>query len=99
MFARWGGFVVRARWAMVVVAGATWGAGVFGSLASGGFHDQNTPSGKARAQVTALFGAQDPDVFVLYQSTTASVTDPAFRSAVTGALAAAQDRPEVSSIV
>ena len=105
MFARWGALVVRARWAMVVAAlvvvgiGATWGAGVFGSLASGGFLDQNTPSGKARAQVTAAFGAQDPDIFVLYSSTTESVTDPAFRNAVTGALTAARARPEVSSVV
>src|SRR5215470_17168647 len=105
MFARWGRLVVRARWAVVVagavlvVAGATWGTGVFGALASGGFLDTNTPSAHVRAQVTAAFGAQDSDAIVLYSSPTLSATDPAFRAAVTGALERARARPEVASIV
>src|SRR5262249_42676930 len=105
MFARWGRLVVRARWVVVaagvilVVAGATWGAGGFGALASGGFLDTNTPSGHVRAQLTAAFGAQDSDGIVLYTSPTMSATDPAFRSAVTSALDRASSRPEVATIV
>src|SRR5215467_1244336 len=104
MFARWGRLVVRARWAMVVagavlvVAGATWGTGVFGALASGGFLDTKTPSAHVRAQLTGAFGVQDSDALVLYSSPTLQATDPAFQSAVTGALDRAQQRVEVTSI-
>lgn len=105
MFARWGAFVVRARWAMMagaivlIAVGATWGAGVFSSLTSGGFVDDHSESAQVRARINATFGAQDADILVLYRSPSASVMDPAFRGAVTGALARAQARPEVSSVV
>src|SRR5690348_2166386 len=105
MFARWGRLVVSARWAVVVagavlvVAGATWGSGVFGALASGGFLDTHTPSAHVRAQLTAAFGAQDSDAIVLYSSPTLSATDPGFRAAVTSALDKARSRSEVASIV
>jgi RND superfamily putative drug exporter len=104
MFARWGGFVVRARWAIMagavalVAIGATWGAGVFGHLASGGFLDTTTKSGQARAQIDAAFGPQDADILVLYRSTM-PVTDPAVRGPVAAALAAARARPEVANVV
>ncbi len=105
MFARWGEFVVRARWAIMVAAlalvavGVVWGSGVFGSLASGGFLDTGSESGQTRAQITATFGPQDADVFVLYHSDSAQVSDPEFRDPVVAALAAARARPEVASIV
>jgi uncharacterized membrane protein YdfJ with MMPL/SSD domain len=105
MFARLGGFVARVRWCVLsaaivlVVLGATWGLGVFSRLASGGFLDLSTPSAKARAAITATFGARDPDIFVLYSSPAHAVTDPAFRAPVSAALAAAARRPEVASVV
>jgi RND superfamily putative drug exporter len=105
MFAGLGRFIVRARWGVVVAAvalvifGATWGAGVFADLAAGGFLDTGTPSGQARAHIESVFGAQDPDVLVVYTDPAATVDDPAFAAAVTGALAAAKSRPEVSSVV
>jgi RND superfamily putative drug exporter len=105
MFARWGGLVVRTRWTVLVAAvvlmgiAATWGAGVFAKLVTGGFLDRDTPSGQARAAINATFGAQDPDVFVLYSSSTLRVTDSAFRTAVEAALAAAARRPEVTSVI
>ena len=105
MFARLGGAVVRARWAIMVgalvlvVAGVTWGVGVFSHLASGGFLDENSPSAKVRAQIDATFGPQDADIFVLYQSKTVAVTDPSFRAPIVAALAAARSEPQVSSII
>lgn len=105
MFARWGAFVVRARWAVMigavalVVLGTTWGAGVFGSLSTGGFLDPNTESAQTRARINAAFGPQDADILVLYGSPTASVSQPSFRGAVTSTLAAARNRPEVAGIV
>src|SRR3954471_6271504 len=105
MFAGLGRFIVKARWSVVaaavalVVIGATWGAGVFSDLAAGGFLDTGTPSGQARAHIEQVFGAQDPDILVVYSDPTATVDDPAFAAAVTGALTAAKARPEVSSVV
>ena len=62
MFARLGRFVVTARWvvlaaaAVLVAVGATWGTGVFGSLSSGGFADQDSASAKVRQQVVQQLG-------------------------------------------
>src|SRR5258707_538903 len=88
MFAKLGAFVVRARWSMIAAAvavfiiGATWGAGVFSHLASGGFLDPDSSSAKVRGQLEATFGPQDADLFVLYTAP-AAVTDPAVQSAIT----------------
>ncbi len=105
MFARWGLAMVRARWAvlaaalLVVVLGATWGAGVFGALSTGGFNDANSESAKVRAQIIAELGPQDADVIALYSSATATVDDPGFRTAVTAALARVAARPEVAGVL
>jgi RND superfamily putative drug exporter len=105
MFARWGQFVVRARWAVLaaglalVVVGATWGTGVFGSLSAGGFTDRQTGSAQVRQQITRELGTQDSDIVALYSSADRTVDDPAFRAAVTGALSRLTGRPEVVSTV
>jgi trehalose monomycolate/heme transporter len=104
MFARLGRFVVTARWAVlaaaaaVVVVGATWGTGVFGSLSSGGFNDPASTSAKVRQQLVERLGPQDADVLVLYSSPTRTVDDPVFRTAVLGALTRAEQRPEVAQV-
>ncbi len=104
MFAALGAFVVRARWAVIaaavalIVVGATWGAGLFGHLASGGFLDQNSPSAQVRNQIDAAFGPQDADVFVLYTAKSGSISDPAARAAITATLTNARTLPQVSSI-
>ncbi|HEY2793580.1 MAG TPA: MMPL family transporter, partial [Micromonosporaceae bacterium] len=105
MFRRLGGFVVRARWAaiagalFVVAIGATWGSGVFGHLSSGGFLDPDSESAVVRAQIATTFGPQDADIFVLYSSPTADVTDPSFATPVKAALATAAKRSQVSRVV
>ncbi|GAA4701982.1 MMPL family transporter [Phytohabitans rumicis] len=104
MFAWWGKTVVRLRWvvlaaaAALVVVGATWGAGVFGTLSGGGFDDPASESSRARERITAELGSQDTDVLVLYSSPAATVDQPAFRDPVTTTLAALRQRPEVASV-
>lgn len=105
MFARWGRFVVRARWAVIVagavlaVVGAVWGAGVFNTLSNGGFGDPHSESAKAEAQINnTRLGDNSPDVIALYSSPTATVDDPAFRGPLTAALDRISHRPEVASL-
>ena len=81
MFARWGYFVVRARWLVLaaglglVVVGVTWGTGVFGSLSAGGFTDQHTMSAQVRSRITQELGTQDSDIVALYSSPDRTVDD------------------------
>ncbi len=104
MFARWGRFVVRARWAvltaatLLAVVGIVWGTGVFGRLSGGGFNDPDSESATVRGQLVQTFGPRDPDILALYSSPTATVTDPSFKAAVTAAVDRLRTRPEVTSI-
>jgi RND superfamily putative drug exporter len=105
MFAWWGKAVVRARWVVLaaglatVVLGVLWGTGVFGAMVGGGFNDPASESSKAAERVVAEVGRQDVDLLVLYSSDTATVDDPAFRSAVAGTLATVRQRAEVARVV
>jgi RND superfamily putative drug exporter len=84
----------RRRWvvalALVAIAFAgIWGTGVFGHLTGAGFDDPNSESSHAAALATKELGrTASPDIVVLYSSATATVDDPAFRTAVTGTLEA-----------
>jgi uncharacterized membrane protein YdfJ with MMPL/SSD domain len=103
MFGWWGRAVLKVRWWVVaaalalVVAGATWGAGVFGALTGGGYDDPDSESNRAAAAVAAL-GQRQPDLVVLWSSDTLTVQDPAFRSAVTDVVRTIRSRPEVRSV-
>ena len=103
MFRWWGGAVVRVRWWVVaasfalVVAGATWGAGVFGALTGGGYDDPDSESNRAAAAVAAL-GQRPPDLVVLWSSDTRTVDDPAFRASVAGAVRTIRSQPQVESV-
>lgn len=104
MFAWWGRAVVRLRWYVLVaglalvVAGATWGAGVFGALTAGGFEDRGSESSVALERITEELGDQDVDILVLYSSEAATVDEPGFREPVVAALAALRARPEVAGV-
>src|SRR5689334_21039657 len=104
MFAWWGRVVVRARWIVLalglvlVLVGATWGAGVFGAVSSGGFSDPHTRSNQVRDQITRELGPQNTDVIALYSSPDRTVDDPAFQAAVTTALGRVANHPGVSSV-
>jgi RND superfamily putative drug exporter len=95
VFEAWGRFIFRRRRlvllaAVIAVAGAAvWGTGVFGSLQSGGgFTAPGSESQQASDIAAKAFGRDTADVVVLYRSATLTVADPAYRQAVTGALAA-----------
>ncbi|GLH96217.1 MMPL family transporter [Phytohabitans aurantiacus] len=104
MFAWWGKAVVRFRWvvlaaaAVLVIVGATWGAGVFGTLTGGGFDDPASESSRARERITAELGSQDIDILVLYSSDTTTVDQPAFREAVTTTLGQLRRHSDVASV-
>jgi uncharacterized membrane protein YdfJ with MMPL/SSD domain len=103
MFGWWGTAVVRLRWWVVaaglavVVAGATWGAGVFGALSGGGYDDPDSESNRAAA-VAERLGRGEPDLVVLWSSDTLAATDAGFRDAVTGTVATLRARPEVAQV-
>jgi trehalose monomycolate/heme transporter len=95
MFERWGRVVYRRRRLVLVIAligvsfAAVWGTGVFGKLqSSGGFTPPNSQSQQSSNLAAAAFGRDAGDVVVLYSSPTLSVRSPAYRAAVTHALAA-----------
>ena len=100
MFGWWGRTVIAVRWWIVaaalalVVAGATWGSGVFGSLTGGGYDDPQSESNRTAAAVAAQFGRIDPDLVVLWSSDTATVDAPVFRTAVD----LLRRQPEVASV-
>jgi RND superfamily putative drug exporter len=104
MFGWWGRTVINVRWWVVavalalVVAGATWGAGVFGSLTGGGYDDPNSESNRAADRITAALGQRNPDLLVLWSSDSVTAEDPSFRSAVTAAVATIRQQPQVASV-
>lgn len=104
MFRWWGSAVVRLRWWVVaaalalVVAGATWGAGVFGALTGGGYDDPDSESNRAAAGIAQQLGTRDPDLVVLWSSGTATVDDDAFRQAVSAAVARIRAQADVEQV-
>jgi len=94
MFEAWGRGLYRARRLTVVVAvlfavaAGVWGTGVFSKLNSGDtFTPPNSQSNQESNLAASVFGRHDADVVVLYHSSAMTVGDPAFRQAVTAALA------------
>jgi uncharacterized membrane protein YdfJ with MMPL/SSD domain len=104
MFATWGRAMVRWRGLVLVAAaglvivGATWGAGVFEALSSGGFEDPNSESARAYEQITEEFGQQSADLLVLYESQE-PVASPPVQEAITDTLEQLRQQPEVASVV
>jgi RND superfamily putative drug exporter len=103
MFEGWGRTVYRRRWLVLAVAAiglvvfAVWGTGVFGTLQSaGGFTAPGSQSQREANLAARTFGRDAGDLVVLYSSKTATVADPAFRSAVTDTLAALPHRDATS---
>jgi len=93
MFEAWGRVLYRRRRLtlgislLLVVFAAVWGTGVFGKLSSG--NDFTPPASQSQREAdraSQVFGRSDADVVVLYRSAGMTVTDPAYRQAVMGAL-------------
>ncbi len=94
MFEAWGHALFRRRRLALVVTllfvafAAVWGTGVFGKLSSGdNFTPPSSPSQQEANRADQVFGRNDADVVVLYRSAAMTVADPAYRQAVTAALA------------
>ncbi|MBY6538771.1 MMPL family transporter [Rhodococcus sp. BP-349] len=70
---RWASFVVsRPRWVLtaavvIVLAGASWGLGVFGSLSQGGYEDPGSEAVQVAQQIQGL-GTAAPDIIVIYSA-------------------------------
>ena len=94
MFEAWGRGLYRARrltlmiGVLFAVAAGVWGTGVFSKLTSGNsFTPPNSQSNQESNLAASVFGRNDADVVVLYHSDAMTVADPAYRQAVTAALA------------
>ena len=95
IFERWGRTAYRRRRLILLVAllvavlGGVWGTGIFATVqTAGGFDAPNSQSQHEASLATRTFGRDAGDVVVLYSSPTLTTAAPAFRVAVTHALAA-----------
>jgi trehalose monomycolate/heme transporter len=95
IFERWGRTAYRRRRRILLIAllvavlGAVWGTSIFAKVqTAGGFDAPNSQSQHEAILATKAFGRDAGDVVVLYSSKTLTTAAPAFRSAVTHALAA-----------
>ena len=93
MFEAWGRGLYRVRRLALVlavlfaVAAGIWGTGVFGKLTSGNtFTPPASESNRESAVAASVFGRDEADVVVLFHSATRTVSDPAYRQAVTAFL-------------
>lgn len=82
MFERWGRFVHRRRWFVLVsvvlltALAGVWGAGVFDRLAEGGYDDPNGQSVHAAQVVEHQIGQPAADVVVIYTDPNGAPADP-----------------------
>ena len=104
MLTRFGDFIYRARWGVLLVALAVLiGAGIFGFSAFGQFKNGifgalNSESARAEQLLNSKLGGASPDVIILMRSDTLQATDAAFTQAATDLLARLQNHSEVASL-
>ena len=91
MFARWGRFVYRFRWATLVASALLLGLSIVAlltgaQLAGNGGFGGNLPAGQAAKlvndEIQAQKGTAGSSMTLLFSSSTMSATDPAFQAAV-----------------
>ncbi len=106
MFASWGRFVYRYRWATLVGSGALLAISIAGllmggTLTSGGPLTSNLESARAANIITSEFSTSKvtSNFVLLFTSKTESVSDPAFKAAVTSALAPIDGDSRISSLI
>jgi RND superfamily putative drug exporter len=106
VFASWGRFVYRNRWATLVGSGILLAVSVAflimgGTLTSGGPLTSNLQAAKAGNLVTNELGAAKvtSNFDLIFRSDTLTVNDPQFQSAVTDALAPIQGDSRISNLV
>ena len=104
MLMRFGSFLYRARWGVLLVTfvlllgAAIFGLGVFNLLKNGGYDNPASESTRARQLLDTKLGGSLADVIILMRSPTLRATDPAFTQAATTLLAPLKERPEVASL-
>ncbi len=105
MFAGWGRFVYRNRWATLIGSGVLLaisivGLAMGGTLTSGGPLTSNLEAARAGNLITSELGAakQTSNFSLIFKSDTLTVTDPAYKAAVTDALAPIQNDPRISNL-
>src|SRR5713101_3288286 len=106
MFASWGRFVYRYRWATLVGSGALLAISIAGllmggTLTSGGPLTSNLESARAANLITSEFATSKvtSNFVLLFTSKSESVSDPAFKAAVTSALAPIEGDSRISSLI
>ena len=106
MFAGWGRFVYRFRWATLAASGVLLAISVAllmmgGTLTSGGPLTSNLQSAKAGNLITSELGAAKvtSNFNLIFRSDTLTVSDPQFQAAVTDALAPIQSDSRISKMV
>ncbi len=104
MFEAWGRVIYRRRRLTLIIAAlgivfaGVWGTQVFGALTSGdSFTPPDSQSQREANLAASTFGRDDADVVVLYHGSRLTVGDPAYRAAVTSALAGLP-RSDVASV-
>src|SRR5260370_41489262 len=104
LLTRFGGFLARARWAVLLSALALllgagiFGLGIFGMLKNDGYGDPTSESMRAKQLLDTRLGGSAIDVVLLIQSPTEHANDPAFTQAATTLLTTLKQRPEAASL-
>jgi len=105
VFASWGRFVYRFRWATLAGSGVLLAISIVGlllggTLTSGGPIQSNLGSAKAANLISSEFGAAKvTSTFdLIFRSNTLSVSDPAYKNAVNAALAPIQSDPRITNL-
>ncbi|GCF11375.1 MMPL family transporter [Dictyobacter arantiisoli] len=105
MLTRLGGWLYRARWAVLVLAIVAsiglglYGAGAFNSSVDTGLNDPNSESAKAQDLLDATFAPQGSKssllVLLLHDNANLKATEPAFEQATNSLIDKLKEHPEV----
>ncbi|TMD93425.1 MAG: MMPL family transporter [Chloroflexi bacterium] len=107
MFERWGRFVYRFRWPVLVASGLLLGVSIVavftgGTLTDSGSFGADLPAGQAQKLITAEVHPQKKvtgsQLTLIFGSPTLTVTDPAFKAALESALAPLAGDARVTSV-
>ena len=107
MFARWGRFVYRFRWAVLVVSALLLGVSIVGTLTGGtlagnGGFGADLAAGQAQKLITDEIHPQKKvtgsQLTLIFGSPTLTATDPAYKSALESALAPLANDTRVTSV-
>lgn len=107
MFARWGSFVARRRWAVLLVSVlvfasvAPFAVGATNRLTAGGWIGSGTEAFAVDQALSQTFGRTGANHDVLFRDPSGDLlaTDPAFIAAVDAAIAPIRDDPTIASIL